>query len=94
MRRKKRDFAAEIAELEQKIKKAEKRLKDLKGKLKEIIQERDMAVHQALAVAMAEKNLDINDVLKLVKDSPAAEAQNNSKKDRKDKKEKEKKKKK
>lgn len=72
MRRKQRDFEAEIAEFEQKIKKAEGRVKDLKGKLKEIIQERDMEVHKALAAAMAEKNLDINDVLKLVKDSPAA----------------------
>lgn len=80
MRRKKRNFEAEIAEIEQKIKKAEKRVKDLKGKLKVIIQERDMEVHQALAAAMSEKKMDINDVLKLVKDYPAAETENTSEK--------------
>lgn len=74
MRRKKRDFAAEVAAMEKKIKNAEKRVKDLKGKLKEIINDRDMEVHQALAAAMKEKNLNINDVLKLVEDSPAGEA--------------------
>lgn len=73
MRRKKRDFAAEIAEMEAKIKKAEGLVKDLKGKLKEIQKDRDMEVHQALAGAMGEKNLNINDVLKLVKDAPTIE---------------------
>lgn len=86
MRRKKRNFEAEIAEIEQKIKKAEKRVKDLKGKLKVIIQERDMEVHQALAAAMSEKKMDINDVLKLVKDYPAATAEKIEKKAKKKKK--------
>ena len=73
MRRKKRDFAAEIDEMEQKVKKAEGRVKDLKEKLKEIKKDRDAEVHQALAAAMTEKNLDINDVLKLVKGAASNE---------------------
>ena len=86
VRRKKRNFEAEIAEIEQKIKKAEKWVKDLKGKLKVIIQERDMEVHQALAAAMSEKKMDINDVLKLVKDYPVATAEKIEKKAKKKKK--------
>ena len=45
-----------------------------------------MEVHQALAAAMSEKKMDINDVLKLVKDYPVATAEKIEKKAKKKKK--------
>ena len=38
------------------------------------MKDRDAEVHQALAAAMDEKNLKIEDVLKLVKNAPAVES--------------------
>ncbi len=74
MRRKKRNFEAEIAEVQEKLKKAEGRVKELQKKMRALMAERDAEVHQALNAVMGEKHLTIDDVLKLVKASEGKEA--------------------
>ena len=74
MRRKKRNFEAEITEVKEKIKKAEGRVKELQKKMRALVMERDAEVHQALNEVMSQKHLTIEDVLKLVKESGAKEA--------------------
>lgn len=71
-RRKKRDFESEITEIERKLKKKNDEIKELQSKLMVVKSERDAEVHQALASAMKEKNLSIEDVVKLIQKAPEA----------------------
>ena len=68
MRRKKRNFEQEIAEIEAKLKKKMEDVKNLQSKLAMVKSERDSEINQALATVMKEKNLSISDVVRLIEE--------------------------